>query len=101
MEDEIKKDLNDIEEDHRELGEEIEDEYKDKGNEHDTNKIAEDHREEGESLEDLKKQIQDLIIENAKLRKERDQAHDAFLKNGQPFEEEKKRDYSSLVGDIK
>lgn len=89
MESKIEKDINDIDEDHRELGESIEDAYKETDDNGDkaVNDIAEDHREEGESMEDLKKQIADLISENARLRKERDEAHNAFLSGGKDIKE--------------
>lgn len=108
---EIKKDIDDVEEDHREEGESIDDdlkqEDKDPEDEAIDNEIAEDHREEGESLEDLKNALKNALYENSLLKeqlarttKERDEAHNAFLRSGRDYEE-KERNYASIVSDIR
>lgn len=103
-EEEIEKAIDDVEEDHREEGESIEDDLK--ANEDDAkdesidNEIAEDHREEGESIEDLKLEIAGLKSELEKALKERDEANSRFLRGSKEFEPYK-RDYETLKGDIK
>lgn len=92
-----KKDVNDAEEDIREN----EEETHDVSNDEVRDDLQEDNRETEESIEDLKKQIEILTIENAKLRKERDEAHDAFLSTGKNVEEEEEKTYESMKGDIK
>ena len=103
-EEEIKKALDDVEEDHREEGESIEDDLKSNDDnskdESIDNEIAEDHREEGESIEDLKLIIEGLKTENAKLLKERDEANSRFLRGSKEYEPYK-RDYNTLKGDIR
>lgn len=107
MEDEEKdvdKSLDDLEEDHREEGESINDDLK--TNEHNAEDesidkdIAEDHREEGESIEDLKFEIEGLKTEIARLTRERDEANSRFLRGSKEYEPYK-RDYESIKGDIK
>lgn len=83
-----KKDVDDIQEDIRE-------------NEEVRNDLQEDNRETEETIEDLKKQIELLTIENAKLRKERDEAHDAFLSTGREYDEEEEKTFESMRKDIK
>lgn len=90
-----KKDVNDAEEDIREN----EEETHDVSNDEVRDDLQEDNRETEETIEDLKKQIELLTIENAKLRKERDEAHDAFLSTGKNVEDEEKT-YESMKGDI-
>ena len=92
-----KKDVDDAEEDIREN----EEETNDVSNDEVRDDLQEDNRETEETIEDLKKQIELLTIENAKLRKERDEAHDAFLSTGRDVEEEKEKTYESMKGDIK
>ena len=92
-----KKDVNDTEEDIREN----EEETHDVSNDEVRDDLQEDNRETEETIEDLKKQIELLTIENAKLRKERDEAHDAFLSTAKNVEEEKEKTYESMKGDIK
>lgn len=96
MEEEIKKEENDITEDSREENESISDVKEEKTR----NDIEEDSREETEFIEDLKKQIQELVIENAQLRKERDEAHKAFLSSSKTYEEEEKT-FDKMRGDIR
>lgn len=111
-EEKVEKAFDDAEEDHREEGESIEDDLKqsDKDPEDKAidNEIAEDHREEGESLEDLKNALKNALYENSMLKeqltrttKERDEANDAFLNSGKDYEKENKRDYASIVSDIR
>lgn len=107
-ENEIKKAINDLEEDHREEGESIEDEYREGGDDHVTNDIAEDHREEGESIEDVKNALRDALYENSMLKQElarasseRDEAHRVFLGNSKESDTSSSRNYSSIVGDIR
>ena len=107
MEDEEKdvdKSLDDLEEDHREEGESINDDLKaNEDNAEDEsidNDIAEDHREEGESIEDLKFEIEGLKSEIARLTRERDEANSRFLRGSKEFEPYK-RDYETIKGDIK
>lgn len=108
----IEKALDDVEEDHREEGESIKDDLsqpdKDPEDRAIDNEIAEDHREEGESLEDLKNALKNALYENSMLKerltrteRERDEANNAFLKSSRESEENKKRDYASIVSDIK
>ena len=99
---EIKKALNDVEEDHREEGESIADEP----NNSTTNDIAEDHREEGESIEDLKEALKTALYDKSVLQaelervtKERDEAHNAFLNSSKEVKNE--RSYNSIIGDVK
>ena len=103
-EEEIEKALNDVEEDHREEGESIDDDLKanegDAKDESIDNEIAEDHREEGESIEDLKLIIEGLKAELEKTTKERDEANSKILRGSKEFEPYK-RDYETLKGDIK
>ena len=103
-EEEIEKALDDVEEDHREEGESIDDDLK--ANEDDAkdesidNEIAEDHREEGESIDDLKLIIEGLKTELEKVTRERDEANSRFLRGSKEYEPFK-RDYETLKGDIK
>ena len=100
----IEKSIDDLEEDHREEGESIEDDLKasegDAKDESIDNEIAEDHREEGESIEDLKLEIAGLKSELEKALRERDEANSRFLRGSKEFEPYK-RDYETLKGDIK
>lgn len=92
-----KKDVDDIQEDIREN----EEETHDVDNEEVRDDLQEDNRETEETIEDLKKQIELLTIENAKLRKERDEAHDAFLSTGREYDEEEEKTFESMRKDIK
>lgn len=92
-----KKDFDDAEEDIREN----EEETHDVSNDEVRDDLQEDNRETEETIEDLKKQIELLTIENAKLRKERDEAHDAFLSAGRNVDEDKEKTFESMKGDIK
>lgn len=99
---EIEKELNDVQEDHREEGESIYDDLKAGGSEEDKhldNEIAEDHREEGESIDDLKVTIESLLARIKELEDQLAQAHNTFLGSGEDVKEEK-RTYSSIVRDI-
>ena len=62
--------------------------------------VEEDHREEGESIDDLKLIIEGLKTELEKVTKERDEANSKFLRGSKEYEPYK-RDYETLKGDIK
>ena len=103
MEDEVKKEYDDVKEDEREEVEEVE---KSTDNEHVLNDVEEDNREEAESLEDLREALKNALYENSVLKsklesvtKERDEAHVVFMNEGRNVEEEK-RTFSNLKKDI-
>lgn len=105
--DEIKKDLNDIEEDKREADESLKDEFKGDDSNKVKDDIGEDEREEGESLEDLKETLKTTLLEKAKLEtrvKELEtqlaEAHSLFMGEGR-VSQEKQRTYQSIKEDIK
>lgn len=84
--DELKREIDDISEDHREEGESIYDLDKSGGNNKKAaDDISEDHREEGESIEDLKRTI-------AQLTRERDEANQMFMASSA-----KGQDYDNLA----
>lgn len=108
MEEEIKKDIDDIEEDKRESNESLKDEFDDSGSEiKNEDDMAEDEREEGETLEDLKKALSDALYQSAmkdkkieELEKELNDAHAVFMGTGRESIEEKK-DYDSKIKEYK
>jgi len=100
VDEEIKKDEDDIAEDEREEDEEL------SKTEPDKNDVEEDQREESESVDSLKEVIAKITIENEQLKKEleevtiqRDEAHKMFL--GTDKQSEPERTYKSVVEDIK
>ena len=77
------------------MAEEIEQEIK-----HEVNDIAEDHREEGESIEALKSRIGELEQMVNDLSTKLDETHKQWV-NGQANEyKETKRDYESIKEDL-
>ena len=67
---------------------------------HEVNDIAEDHREEGESIEALKSRIGELEQMVNDLNGKLDQAHKQWV-NGQANDyKETKRDYESIKEDL-
>lgn len=97
---------NDISEDEREEQESIDDIEKGDDTKKTTDDVKEDIREENESIDDLKQALKDALYENSilkaelgKAKKERDDAHNAFLNGGKEIE--KQKTYSSMVGDLK
>lgn len=107
MEDEIQKDINDIEEDKREADESLKDEFENKGSEvKNEDDMAEDEREEGETLEDLKKALSEALYQSAmkdskiaQLEADLEHAHKVFNQSG--YESEEKKDtYQSKIKEI-
>ena len=97
---EIKHELNDIAEDHREEGESIADLQSGDDSQEVKNDIAEDHREEGESIEALKSRIGELEQMVNDLSTKLDETHKQWV-NGQANEyKETKRDYDSIMEDL-
>ena len=97
---EIKHELNDIAEDHREEGESIADLQSGDDSQEVKNDIAEDHREEGESIEALKTRIGELEQMVNDLNAKLDETHKQWV-NGQANEyKETKRDYESIKEDL-
>lgn len=92
MEEEEKKELNDIEEDKREAEESIVDEPSD----HASDDVKEDLREEGESINDLKRTIEEKNAEIERLKGEISDINKKFLNT----DIETKRDYETIKGDI-
>lgn len=100
IEQEIKHELNDIAEDHREEGESIADLQSGDDSQEVKNDIAEDHREEGESIEALKTRIGELEEMVNDLSTKLDETHKQWV-NGQANEyKETKRDYESIKEDL-
>ena len=100
LEREIKHELNDISEDHREEGESIADLQAGNDSQEVKNDIAEDHREEGESIEALKSRISELEQMVNDLNGKLEEAHKQWV-NGQANEyKETKRDYESIKEDL-
>lgn len=95
--DEEKKELDEIQEDERELNESA----NDVSNDNVRNDIEEDSREESESLNDLKDTIARLSKENEELRFQIGELHNAFLGSGRDYKEPKERTYSSVRGEYK
>lgn len=96
----IKHEVNDIAEDHREEGESIADLQTGDDSQEVKNDIAEDHREEGESIVALKTRIGELeqVVKNLSANLE--QAHKQWV-NGKSTEyKETKRDYESIKEDL-
>lgn len=101
LEQEIRHDVNDIAEDHREEGESIADLQAGDDSQEVKDDIAEDHREEGESIEALKTRIGELEQMVNDLNAKLEQAHKQWV-NGQTSEyKETKRDYESIKEDLK
>ena len=97
---EIKHELNDIAEDHREEGESIADLQSGDNSQEVKNDIAEDHREEGESIEALKSRIGELEQVVSDLSSKLGETHKQWV-NGQSNEyKETKRDYESIKEDL-
>ena len=92
MEEEEKKEIDDIEEDKREAEESIVDEPRDPI----SNDVAEDLREEGESIDDLKRTIAEKDAEIERLKSELEQVHKDFLNS----DIEVKKDFETLKGEI-
>lgn len=100
VEEEIRHDVNDIAEDHREEGESIADLQAGDDSQEVKDDIAEDHREEGESIEALKSRIAELEQQVNDLRANLDQVHKQWV-NGQSNDyKEQKRDYESIKEDL-
>lgn len=100
LEEEIRHDVNDIAEDHREEGESIADLQAGDDSQEVKDDIAEDHREEGESIEALKTRIGELEQMVNDLSAKLEQAHKQWV-NGQANEyKETKRDYESIKEDL-
>lgn len=100
LEQEIRHDVNDIAEDHREEGESIADLQAGDDSQEVKDDIAEDHREEGESIEALKTRIGELEQMVNDLSGKLEQAHKQWV-NGQANEyKETKRDYESIKEDL-
>lgn len=100
LEQEIRHDVNDIAEDHREEGESIADLQAGDDSQEVKDDIAEDHREEGESIEALKTRIGELEQMVNDLSAKLEQAHKQWV-NGQANEyKETKRDYESIKEDL-
>lgn len=97
MEEEEKKELNDVEEDKRELDEEA----SVVSNSEERNEIEEDSREEVESVEALKETIVRLTAENQELKSQLDQLHDAFIGSGKDYKEPEEKTYSSVREEYK
>ena len=96
----IKHEVNDIAEDHREEGESIDDLQSGDDSQEVKNDIAEDHREEGESIEALKFRVGELEQVVNDLTAKLEQAHKQWV-NGQANDyKETKRDYESIKGDL-
>lgn len=94
MEDEVKNELNDTQEDVREN----EEETKYVENEKEKDDLQEDNRETNEELEKLKQTVLSLTTENEELRRKLEEMNNSFL-NGE-IETEKagtKRDYDKLT----
>lgn len=97
---EIKHEVNDIAEDHREEGESIDDLQSGDDSQEVKNDIAEDHREEGESIDALKSRIGELEQMVNDLNTKLDETHKQWV-NGQANEyKETKRDYDSIKEDL-
>ena len=100
LEEEIRHDVNDIAEDHREEGESIADLQAGDDSQEVKDDIAEDHREEGESIEALRSRIAELEQLVNDLRSNLDQVHKQWV-NGQANDfKEQKRDYESIKEDL-
>lgn len=100
LEEELKHDVNDIAEDHREEGESIADLQAGDDSQEVKDDIAEDHREEGESIEALKTRIGELEQMVNDLSAKLEEAHKQWV-NGQANEyKETKRDYESIKEDL-
>ena len=100
LEQDIKHELNDIAEDHREEGESIADLRSGNDSQEVKNDIAEDHREEGESIEALKSRIGELEQMVSDLNGKLDETHKQWV-NGQANDyKETKRDYESIKEDL-
>lgn len=100
LEQDIKHEVNDIAEDHREEGESIADLQSGNDSQEVKDDIAEDHREEGESIEALKSRIGELEQMVTDLNGKLDEAHKQWV-NGQANEyKETKRDYESIKEDL-
>ena len=100
LEQDIKHEVNDIAEDHREEGESIADLQAGDESQEVKDDIAEDHREEGESIEALKSRIGELEQMVNDLNGKLDQAHKQWV-NGQANDyKETKRDYESIKEDL-
>lgn len=92
MEEEEKKEINDIEEDKREAEESIVNEPSD----HATNDVKEDLREEGESIDDLKRTISEKDEEIERLKGQLNQINKKFINE----DLETERNYETIKGDI-
>ena len=100
LEEELKHDVNDIAEDHREEGESIADLQAGDDSQEVKDDIAEDHREEGESIEALKTRIGELEQMVNDLSAKLEEAHKQWV-NGEANEyKETKRDYESIKEDL-
>ena len=101
MSDEIIEELNDIEEDHREEGESIQDLQEGDDSQKVKDDISEDHREEGESIIDLRQKIEELESKFINLESNLNQIHKNWTNGKSNDFEDKVRDYDSVKGDLK
>ena len=100
LDQDIKHEVNDIAEDHREEGESIADLQSGDDSQEVKDDIAEDHREEGESIEALKSRISELEQVVNDLNTKLDETHKQWV-NGQANDyKETKRDYESIKEDL-
>lgn len=102
-EEKIEEAIDDIEEDHREEGESLEDAYNEGNSDKALNDVAEDHREEGESIEDLKQALKEALFENSMLKQklkkndiQKDKDRREFLQQ-ERNNENSSRDYKSIL----
>lgn len=105
MNEEEKKEVNDLQEDEREN----EEETKDVENEEVKNDLEEDNREENEELANIKqtlaevqKRNEELILENEALKQRLEDMNNSFLNGEVETEESKnsKKDYEKLIKGI-